>query len=126
MRSPDPHSRLSDPQRRALLRLLPAVAAATRLLNAQTPGGIIGDPTAPGFELPPGPRHTPGTRLHSFQVTEDYQHNLKDARDLIDLATGFEKDLEKDDKFILSVANLKKLDEIEKLTRRIRDRMKRM
>jgi len=55
----------------------------------------------------------------------DYDQNLKDARDLMDLAKSFELDLEKSDRFVLSLPLLKKLDEMEKITKRIRGRMRR-
>jgi hypothetical protein len=50
---------------------------------------------------------------------------VKDAQELIALSKSFEEDLEKDDRYVLSLASLKKLDEIEKLTKRIRARLKR-
>ena len=50
---------------------------------------------------------------------------MKDAQELITIAKSFEEDLEKDDRFVLSVSSLKKLDDIEKLTKRIRGRLKR-
>ena len=51
---------------------------------------------------------------------------MKDARGLIDLAKSFEEDLEKDDRYVLSVSSLKKLDEMDKTIRRIRDRLKKV
>ncbi len=107
--------------RRALLLFAPAALAA-RLLPAQTrnPGGaVVPDDTQDDVHLPNG-------RKQQDAILEaDYEKNLKDARDLIDLARSFELDLEKEDRFVLSVASLKKLEDIEKLTRRIRGRLKR-
>jgi hypothetical protein len=54
----------------------------------------------------------------------DYNQNLKEARDLVDLARAFERDLEKDDRFVVSLTSLRKLDEIERLAKRIRGRLK--
>ena len=55
----------------------------------------------------------------------DYEKNLTDARELTGLAKSFREDLEKNEAFVLSLASLKKLDDMEKLTKRIRARMKR-
>lgn len=83
------------------------------------PGGV--DPNS-GIE----PGRLPNGKNQQDEILKaDYQSNLKDSRALVDLATSFEEDLEKDDRFVLSLASLKKLDDIEKLTRRIRGRLKR-
>ena len=54
----------------------------------------------------------------------EYQQNLKDASDLIDLAQQLKLDLEKNDRYVVSMATLKKTDDIEKLVKRIRARMR--
>ena len=54
----------------------------------------------------------------------EHQQNLKDAAELADLAEQLKADLEKDDRYTLSMATLKKTDEIEKLVRRIRSRLR--
>lgn len=66
-----------------------------------------------------------GKKQRDEILKADYEQNLKDAQELSNLARSFEEDLEKDDRFVLSVNSLKKLDDIEKLTRRIRGRLKR-
>ena len=53
----------------------------------------------------------------------DYQKSLKDASALIDLAEQLKADLEKNDRYVLSIAALKKTEEIEKLAKRIRTRL---
>jgi len=108
------------PKRRTLLRLAPAVVAAG-LLPAQTQFSL-----PPGMpQEPPDDSHLPNgkNRLDAI-VKSDYEQNVKDARAVIDLAKSFEEDLEKDDRYVVSLASLKKLDEIDKLTRRIRNRLK--
>jgi hypothetical protein len=108
-------------ERRTLLRLVP-VAFVSTLLPAQS-------------QIPPalpGLREDGGDDLHlseskkrqNAMVKADYDQNIKDARELIDVAKAFEEDLERDDKYILSLNSLKKLDEIDKLAKRIRGRMK--
>jgi hypothetical protein len=54
----------------------------------------------------------------------EHQQNLKDAGDLVDLAQQLRLDLEKNDRYVLSMATLKKTDDIEKLVKRIRTRMR--
>lgn len=67
----------------------------------------------------------PNGKLQRDEILKaDYQQNLKDARELIDLSTSFELDLEKSDRFVLSLGLLKKLDDMEKITKRIRGRMR--
>jgi cell division septation protein DedD len=66
-----------------------------------------------------------GKKQQDEILKAEYDKNLKDAQELVSTAKAFEEDLEKDDRFVLSVSSLKKLDDIEKLTKRIRSRMKR-
>ncbi len=78
-------------------------------------------------ELPaePGDMRLPnGKRQRDEILKADYEQNLRDARDLMDLSKSFELDLEKSDAFVLSLGLLKKLDDMEKLTKRIRGRMR--
>ena len=102
-------------------------AVAARLLSAQS-----SDPLQEGFPAHPGRGGQPeSTRLPNGKIQRDeilkaeYEKSLKDARELVDMSKSFELDLEKSDAFVLSLPLLKKLDEIEKISRRIRARMKR-
>jgi hypothetical protein len=52
------------------------------------------------------------------------EQNIKDAAQLAELAEELRQDLEKNDRFVLSLATLKKTDDIEKLVKRIRGRMR--
>jgi len=54
----------------------------------------------------------------------EHQQNLKDAAELADLAEQLKIDLEKNDRYVLSMATLKKTDDIEKLAKRIRARLR--
>lgn len=68
----------------------------------------------------------PNGKLQSQEILKaDYQRTLEDARSLAILATGLKADLEKGDYNVLSLATLKKTGEIDRLARRIRDRLKR-
>jgi hypothetical protein len=83
--------------------------------------------------LPPGhPQTTPdGMRMPNGKLqkdvilTDDYEKSLKDARELARLSDELKTGLESSDKNVLSLQMLKKTEEIEKLARRIHDRMKR-
>ena len=54
----------------------------------------------------------------------EHEQNLKDAGQLVDLAQQLQQDLEKNDRFVLSMATLKKTDDTEKLAKRIRSRLR--
>ena len=55
----------------------------------------------------------------------DFQKSRSEAAELLDLATQLKDDLEKNDHNVLDLRTIKKAEEIEKLARRIKDRMKR-
>jgi hypothetical protein len=55
----------------------------------------------------------------------DHKKNLEDAATMAKLAEEVSEDLEKEDRFVVSLKTLKKLDEIEKLSKAIRGRFKR-
>ena len=54
----------------------------------------------------------------------EYQQNLKDADKLVGMAQDLKESLEKDDRYVLSLATLKKTEDIEKLARKIRSRLR--
>lgn len=55
----------------------------------------------------------------------DHEKTLKDAAQLLKLAEELKGDLEKNDRHVLSISTLKKTEEIEKLAKRIRSRLRR-
>lgn len=65
-----------------------------------------------------------GKRQSDEILKADYQKTLEDARELSRLADDLKLDLEKNDRYVLSLATLKKTEEIEKLAKRIHDRLK--
>jgi hypothetical protein len=54
----------------------------------------------------------------------EHQQNIKDAANLAELAEQLKIDLEKNDRYVVSMATLKKTDDIEKLAKRIRARLR--
>ena len=54
----------------------------------------------------------------------DHKKNLADAAGMAKLAEEVSEDLEKDDRYVYSIKTVKKLDDIEKLAKTIRGRLK--
>ncbi|HTA42008.1 MAG TPA: hypothetical protein VK789_06155 [Bryobacteraceae bacterium] len=119
MRDSNVQSRL----RRRLFLLVPATFTASLLpaqtRNIQQPPPDTSPEDKTDFRLPNGKKQVDEI------LKDDYEKNLKDARDLTNLARSLEEDLEKNEAFVFSLSTLKKLDDMEKLTKRIRARMKR-
>lgn len=55
----------------------------------------------------------------------DHEKDIKDAATLVELAGQLKRELEKNDRHVLSVASIRKTEEIEKIAKRIRGRMRR-
>ncbi len=67
----------------------------------------------------------PNGKLQKDEILKaEHRQNLKDAAELAELAEQLKIDLEKNDHYILSMATLKKTDDIEKLAKRIRVRLR--
>ncbi len=67
----------------------------------------------------------PNGKLQKDEIVKaEFQKSLEDARELAKLADQLKTDLEKNDRYVLSIPALKKTEEIEKLAKRIHDRMK--
>ncbi len=83
----------------------------------------------PERPFPPEPEQPEDLRLPNgkFQRDEilkaEYQKTLEDAHSLAKLSTELKSDLEKGDYNVLSIATLKKTDEIDRLARRVHDRL---
>jgi hypothetical protein len=76
---------------------------------------------------PPPPEETrlPNGKLQRDEILKaEYEKSLQDSRELAKLAGELKTDLEKNDRYVLSLQTLKKTEEIEKLAKRIHDRMK--
>jgi len=98
--------------RRLFLRSGLALAAV--IANGQVSG--VQDPTE---------RKMPDGRIQSDVILKaEYEQNVKDSHTLADLAKSIELDFEKNDQNVLSLDILKKLDEVDKITKRILGRVK--
>lgn len=72
------------------------------------------------------PVRLPDGRSQAEEILKaDHKASLKDAAELLRLSEELKIDLEKNDRHVLSISSLKKTEEIEKLAKRIRSRMKR-
>lgn len=102
--------------RRSLLAALPALVAA------QVPQPPFPD-VVPRRE-DERPVRLPNGKLQKDAILKaDYDKSLEDCKEMIKLAEGLKADLEKNEQYVVSVASIKKTEEIEKLARRIRGRM---
>jgi hypothetical protein len=72
------------------------------------------------------PGRLPDGRSQSEEILKaDHQQNLKEAAELVKLAEDLKAELEKNDRHVLSMGAVKKTDDIERLAKRIRGRLKR-
>jgi hypothetical protein len=68
----------------------------------------------------------PNGKLQQEEILKaDHERSVQEAAQLIELAEGLKRDLEKDETHVLSISSIKKTEEIEKLAKRIRSRIKR-
>ena len=70
------------------------------------------------------PRLPNGKSQREEILKADYQKSLQDARELSKLADELKLELEKSDRNVLSIPLLKKTEEIEKIAKRLRDRLR--
>ena len=103
-----------------LLGLAGGAAASAQVATPQNPNGRENDPLHDrDLKLPNG-------KSQKDEILKaDRERNVEDARTLAKLTGELREEIEKNDRFVLSIATLKKLDETEKLVKRIRARMKR-
>ena len=109
------------------MRIPMALLVTCVLLSGQAPeSGQQADRSLPD---PNG--HNPEIRLPNGKLQRDeivkaeYQKSLEDAAELIKLSEDLKADLEKNSAFVVSIPTIKRTEEIEKLAKRIRARMKR-
>lgn len=102
-------------------RLLPALAALLGLALAQEP-----EPFPPSASADrPDVRLPSGKSQRDEILRAEREQNIKDAAKLADLADELKQALEKEDRFVFSLSTVKKTEEIEKLAKKIRSRIRR-
>ena len=104
-------------QRNALLFWL-AVAAAFGLPQA-------GEHRPSGPDIQDQDVKLPNGKSQRDEILKsEHEENLKDATRLVELSQDLKADLEKNDTFVLSMGTIKKTDDIEKLVKKIRSRLR--
>lgn len=100
--------------------LITVMATATWMASAQRGAGAArpGEDPQQDVQLPSGKSQ----RDEILKAERD--QNIKDAAQLVELAQQLQVELEKNDRFVFSIATMKKTDDIEKLARKIRSRMR--
>ena len=74
---------------------------------------------------PPGDVTLPNGKSQRAEILKaERQQNIKDAAQIVDMAKELQQELEKNESYVLSMSSLKKTDEIEKLAKRIRGRLR--
>jgi hypothetical protein len=91
--------------------------------------GLLFSQMQPGDRPRPPEDHSdvklPNGRSQQEEILKaDYQKTLQDAAELVKLAEELQDDLIKEDRHVLSIASLKKTEDIEKLARKIRTRLR--
>jgi hypothetical protein len=90
---------------------------------------LISSLGAPAQQLPPPEpldNKLPNGKSQREEILKaDHERSLKDAAELVKLSEDLKIELEKNERHVLSVASLKKLDDIEKIAKRIKSRLKR-
>lgn len=106
-------------RRLALLNLLASASLLSQSQDQQN------DRTLP---LPPNPNEDtklPNGRSQKDAIAkEEHEAALKDVNDLINVAQELRDELKKSGEHVVSVASVKKTEEIERLARKIRGRLK--
>ena len=98
-----------------LLALLPLLAWQARQSDPNEPSPV---PEGADVRLPNG-------KSQKEEILKaDYEKTRKDAAQLVELAQSLQEEIDRD-RHVLSIASLKKTEEIEKVARRIRTRMRR-
>ncbi len=107
---------------------MPAALLAFLLLAQTTPLAQLPKTGGPGSPSPGDPTTTrlPDGKLQSEEILKaEHKKTLKEADDLVRLTTEVRKQLDEHEHHVLSISLLKKLEEIEKLSKKMRDRLKR-
>jgi hypothetical protein len=71
------------------------------------------------------PARMPNGKSQQEEILKaEHERNLKDAAQLVQMTEEVKMELEKNERHVLSMSSLKKLEEIEKLARKIRTRLR--
>lgn len=94
------------------------------MLTAASPIALSQETTAPLPQIQEDPKLPDGRSQRDEILKVERADNIRDAGKLVEMAEGLKADLEKSDRFVLSMDTLKKTDDIEKLVKKIRARLR--
>lgn len=104
------------------MRSIPALVLCLMLLSA----GQAPQQPPPGQPKPEEQDRLPNGKSQKEEILkEDYRKSLEDSRELAKLAESLRAELEKSDAHVVSLSEIRKTEDIEKLAKRIRGRLKR-
>ena len=102
-----------------------ALALPSDVLTTQVTAQV-----APSFpddkkETPPDQVRLPNGKLQQDEILkQEHNRSLQDARQLVELSQALQKDIEQAGATVLSISSIHRTEEIEKLAKRIRSRMR--
>ena len=80
---------------------------------------------SPGSEIEQEDTRLPNGKSQKDEILKaEHEQNLKDAAQLVELSEQLKEELEKNDRYVVSMSTVKKTDDIEKLVRKIRSRLR--
>lgn len=98
------------------------LVAAASLASPQLPD--TGPMPPAGGQHESDPKLPNGKSQRDAILKQEHEQNLKDAAQLAQLTHELQDELEKNDAYVLPLATLKKIDDIEKLVKKIRSRLR--
>jgi len=104
------------------LRLFPG--AFFLFLAAISPVALSQETQIPITQPPEDTKLPNGKSQRDELLKAEREENIRDAAKLVELSESLKTDLEKSDRFVLSMDTLKKTDDIEKLVKKIRGRLR--
>jgi len=102
-----------------LFRFVGTAALALALTPTVAPQVRSPHPPPPDSEI----KFPNGKSQQDEILKADHERDLKEVTQIMELAEELKKELEKNDRHVLSISSLKKTEEIEKLAKRIHSRL---
>lgn len=106
------------------LRRYAVILSLAAACLAQVPGSPSRYPPSSDTEPDRDVKLPNGKSQKDEILKAEYAQNLKDAEELVELAQQLHDSLEKNDRYVLSLADLKKTEDIEKLVKKIHNRLR--
>jgi hypothetical protein len=101
-----------------------ALSLGAVLALAQDPGDVQPKISSPGAGERADVRLPNGKSQRDEILKAEHEQNIKDAAKLIEMADDLKQTLEKEDRFVFSLTTVKKTEDIEKLVKKIRSRLR--